>query len=1094
MGSRRIPFLLVLTVWASLVPQASQNTRNKRQILSDQPTLITQNGHLIIQSGTNHNITFRSGGSSDIYINNLELNSMASQVNSNSLNIVQLTAKTRQQDGRLNILNSLINSSTLALNSTLKQVQGTVNAVRILSQSESNARRQIESQIAAINQRLSALESTLQTVQHQLTVNDCANGAQCLNGGTCIDLYQNYYCICPSNWQGQRCETDVNECQLFIGTVDGCKNGATCINSPGSYTCQCTHDWYGVHCTEQHDDCQGSNSQMCGHGRCIDLQRTQPGQPRYTCTCFNGYTLSTTSLLPECVDVDECSPTSGHRYPCSTVPHVNCINVPGSFYCGSCPQECGLLEGEMGSVKYPQDYNRYDHDTLCTHHITTTQGKFRKIHGSQDMSGDDIGLVCHTAFGSEIFESLPTAPSGEPSAAAECGEPSTAAECGEPSTAAECGEPSTAAECGEPSTAAECGEPSTAAECGDPSTAAECGEPSTAAECGEPSTAAECGEPSTAAECGEPSTAAECGEPSTAAECGEPSTAAECGEPSTAAECGEPSTAAECVYYCLSLNALHFQNFSSPKYPSDYPHNVDCIWRILAPPAKRIRVDFLEPFFIEPNPRCMFDYIQFHDGGTAIAPVIISIATCGGRIRSRNGTITSPNYPLNYNLNVECEWEVIGTVGHYITFTFETQRLSHSQPCLDFVEIRDGNATDPVIYNSCIDLQTSVDTSDSRAYVKFKSGGTSSSQGFKLNFQSSLEECGGHLYDSTGTIMSPNFPNQFDYVQVSNGIEPDSPSLGRFCGEVIPPVLQSTGNTMKITFKTDISASHNGFRAVYTSDNDIVCGGTLIDSSGIITSPVDNSTVHKVQCIWHIHNREFLESSVRLSFLNFDLEAHRSCDFDVLEIREGVDRTGQLVGRYCGNIKPDDIVIPGGDVWIMYKTDSSIVSVGFNLMYNVSDCGGYRFNEGTVTAPTLSDGSYTKACVWKIQAPEGYRIKSNELRIKTIINGSLAGQTGYNLQYTFESRGCGGLHHGMNGTIMSPNYPRSYPHDTECTWEIHIQQGYYVNLQFNSLFDMAAHDICEHDFVQVLDVRPDGSEFGKMVLQHRSSNAEFIFQ
>ncbi|KAH9514313.1 hypothetical protein Btru_028693, partial [Bulinus truncatus] len=601
-------------------------------------------------------------------------------------------------------------------------------------------------------------------------------------------------------------------------------------------------------------------------------------------------------------------------------------------------------------------------------------------------------------------------------------------------------------------------------------------------------------------------------------------------------------------------------NFSSPNYPSDYPHNVDCIWRILAPPAKRIRVDFLEPFFIEPNPRCMYDYIQFHDGGTAIAPVIgenlcgshlpstiysssnvllarfrtdeslahvgfnarYSIATCGGRIRSRNGTITSPNYPLNYNPNVECEWEVIGTVGHYITFTFETQRLSHSQPCLDFVEIRDGNATDPVIYNSCIDLQTSVDTSDSRAYVKFKSGGTSSSQGFKLNFQSSLEGelpccryyahnrvCVWEIEVAGDRSIALTFTTlhwkinllQIDYVQVSNGIEPDSPSLGRFCGE------------------TDISASHNGFRAVYTSDNDIVCGGTLIDSSGIITSPVDNSTVHKVQCIWHINNREFLESSVRLSFLNFDLEAHRSCDFDVLEIREGVDRTGQLVGRYCGNIKPDDIVIPGGDVWIMYKTDSSVVSVGFDLMYNVSDCGGYRFNEGTVTAPALSDGSYTKTCVWKIQAPEGYRIKilpltfnlscavgnisiqnggfpdsplignycnsalppvftsqSSELRIKTIINGSLAGQTGYNLQYTFESGGCGGLHHGMNGTIMSPNYPRSYPHDTECTWEIHVEQGYYVNLQFNSHFDMAAHDICEHDFVQVLDVRPDGTE------------------
>ncbi|KAH9492504.1 hypothetical protein Btru_026018 [Bulinus truncatus] len=74
-------------------------------------------------------------------------------------------------------------------------------------------------------------------------------------------------------------------------------------------------------------------------------------------------------------------------------------------------------------------------------------------------------------------------------------------------------------------------------------------------------------------------------------------------------------------------------NFSSPNYPSDYPHNVDCIWRILAPPAKRIRLDFLEPFFIEPNQRCLHDYVQFHDGGTAIAPVI-GENLCGSHLPS----------------------------------------------------------------------------------------------------------------------------------------------------------------------------------------------------------------------------------------------------------------------------------------------------------------------------------------------------------------------------------------------------------------------------------------------------------------------------
>ena len=34
-------------------------------------------------------------------------------------------------------------------------------------------------------------------------------------------------------------------------------------------------------------------------------------------------------------DIDECSVA---RYPCSVNPLVTCHNVPGSFYCGTCPE------------------------------------------------------------------------------------------------------------------------------------------------------------------------------------------------------------------------------------------------------------------------------------------------------------------------------------------------------------------------------------------------------------------------------------------------------------------------------------------------------------------------------------------------------------------------------------------------------------------------------------------------------------------------------------------------------------------------------------------------------------------------------------
>ena len=39
--------------------------------------------------------------------------------------------------------------------------------------------------------------------------------------------------------------------------------------------------------------------------------------------------------------------------------------------------------------------------------------------------------------------------------------------------------------------------------------------------------------------------------------------------------------------------------FTSPNYPANYPHNVDCVWIITAPASERIQLDFLEQFAIE---------------------------------------------------------------------------------------------------------------------------------------------------------------------------------------------------------------------------------------------------------------------------------------------------------------------------------------------------------------------------------------------------------------------------------------------------------------------------------------------------------------
>lgn len=56
--------------------------------------------------------------------------------------------------------------------------------------------------------------------------------------------------------------------------------------------------------------------------------------------------------------------------------------------------------------------------------------------------------------------------------------------------------------------------------------------------------------------------------------------------------------------------------------------------------------------------------------------------------------------------------------------------------------------------------------------------------------------------------------------QVYNGILNNSPMIGRYCGDNPPPVVESSGNTLRVIFRTDGSATNGGFHATYTSQNE----------------------------------------------------------------------------------------------------------------------------------------------------------------------------------------------------------------------------------------------------------------------------------
>ncbi|KAL0627634.1 Cubilin [Plecturocebus cupreus] len=238
---------------------------------------------------------------------------------------------------------------------------------------------------------------------------------------------------------------------------------------------------------------------------------------------------------------------------------------------------------------------------------------------------------------------------------------------------------------------------------------------------------------------------------------------------------------------------------TSPNHPDNYPPHADCIWILAAPSETRIQLQFEDQFDIEVTPNCTSNYLELRDGVDSDAPILskfcgtvlpsgqwssgevmylrfrsdnsptrvgfkakYSIAQCGGRVTGQSGVVESMGHPtLPYRDNLFCEWHLQGLSGHYLTISFEDFNLQNSAGCeKDFVEIWDNHTSGSILGRYCGNtIPDSIDTSSNTAVVRFITDSSLTASGFRLRFESSMEECGGNLQGSTGTFTSPNYPN-----------------------------------------------------------------------------------------------------------------------------------------------------------------------------------------------------------------------------------------------------------------------------------------------------------------------------------------------
>ncbi|KAK6481949.1 tolloid-like protein 2 isoform X1 [Huso huso] len=343
--------------------------------------------------------------------------------------------------------------------------------------------------------------------------------------------------------------------------------------------------------------------------------------------------------------------------------------------------------------------------------------------------------------------------------------------------------------------------------------------------------------------------------------------------------------------------------------------------------------------------------------------------------------------------------------------------------------------------------------------------------------------CGETLQDTTGNFSAPGFPKGYpsyshcvwrisvtpgekvilnfttmdlfksrlcwyDYIEVRDGYWRKAPLLGRFCGDKVPEPILSTDSRLWIEFRSSSNILGKGFLAVYEA----ICGGEIKKDVGQIQSPnyPDDYRPSK-ECIWKITVSEGFH--VGLAFQAFEIERHDSCTYDYLEIRDGEADDSPLIGHYCGYVKPDDVKSTSNKLWIKFVSDGSINKAGFaaNFFKEVDECSRPD-NGGCEQRCVNTLGSYKCAC------DPGYELAPNKRSCEAA---------------------CGGFITKLNGTITSPGWPKEYPTNKNCVWQVVAPAQYRISLQFE-IFELEGNDVCKYDFVEVRSgLSPDSRLHGK---------------
>lgn len=231
---------------------------------------------------------------------------------------------------------------------------------------------------------------------------------------------------------------------------------------------------------------------------------------------------------------------------------------------------------------------------------------------------------------------------------------------------------------------------------------------------------------------------------------------------------------------------------------------------------------------------------------------------CGGIFTTANGDFASPNWPRNYQHNLNCTWKIHVAQFKVIRLNIIHFNLGHStsQPC-DDVNDRLVIVEEYRQQTNSLCVQHDVDTyisKTNKVNVNFLTNSKSDAPGFKI-FYNDDWPCGSILSENNGQLASPRWPNAYppfsscdwtikapksctiylsfssveleqhmktdcatayDKIELYDGKISNDSRIATFCGKISSVSYTSSSQVFYVKFMSDDRVQNRGFHAAYT--------------------------------------------------------------------------------------------------------------------------------------------------------------------------------------------------------------------------------------------------------------------------------------